>query len=66
MHSPKSYEVWINQDMEWLAKCDVVLRLPGISSGADKETALAEELGIPVYDNIATLHTAIRLKYETS
>ena len=46
--TPKKYEEWLELDMEWLKSCDIVVRLPGESSGADREVALAKELGIPV------------------
>lgn len=46
---PGEYEFWLDQDREWLKVCDAVLRLPGESSGADQEVALAGELGLPVY-----------------
>jgi hypothetical protein len=32
-----------------LAHCDAVLRLPGASTGADQDVAIARERGIPVY-----------------
>jgi len=32
-----------------LARCDAVLRLPGDSTGADQDVAIARERGIPVY-----------------
>lgn len=32
-----------------LQHCDAVLRLPGDSSGADQDVAIARERGIPVY-----------------
>lgn len=35
-----------------LAKCDGVLRLPGASAGADKDVALAEARGLPVWHRI--------------
>ena len=44
---PRPYEFWLAQDMEWLKVCDVVIRIEGDSSGADKEIAEAERLGIP-------------------
>src|SRR5687767_6211715 len=43
------YETWMALDFEWLAQCDVVLRLPGYSPGADQEVQRAGELGIPVF-----------------
>lgn len=46
---PDSYENWMLLDFEWLGACDVLLRLPGPSSGADREVALAEKMGITVY-----------------
>lgn len=46
---PHPYEFWCDQDNAWVAKCDCLVRLPGDSSGADKEVALAESLGIPVF-----------------
>lgn len=52
---PNSYEMWMDYDMEWMRKCDAVLRLPGVSSGADKEIAEAIELGIPVFTDIEDL-----------
>jgi hypothetical protein len=36
-----------------LQHCDAVLRLPGDSSGADTDVAIARERGIPVYYDIA-------------
>jgi hypothetical protein len=48
LHHPHGYETWMDLDMAWLAACDVVLRLPGVSPGADREVAEAEALGIPV------------------
>ena len=51
----RDYQVWIDYDLEWLAACDAVLRLPGESPGADGEIARAFELGIPVYHELADL-----------
>jgi hypothetical protein len=38
-----------------LAHCDAVLRLPGASSGADQDVAIARERGIPVYLSVDDL-----------
>jgi nucleoside 2-deoxyribosyltransferase len=46
---PHHYEVWMTLDFAWIRRCDVLLRLPGSSSGADREVALAKALGIPVF-----------------
>jgi hypothetical protein len=32
-----------------LAHCDAVLRLPGASTGADQDVAIASDRGLPVY-----------------
>jgi hypothetical protein len=53
--SPHPYEFWIGIDLEFVRRCDAVLRLPGESSGADRETALAERLRIPVFRSIEEL-----------
>jgi hypothetical protein len=35
-----------------LAHCDAVLRLPGDSTGADRDVAIAYERGLPVYTRV--------------
>ncbi|MFJ6533115.1 DUF4406 domain-containing protein [Microbacterium sp. NPDC091662] len=35
-----------------LQHCDAVLRLPGDSSGADKDVEIAQERGLPVYRSL--------------
>lgn len=49
---PSDYETWMEWTLSWLEVCDAVLRLPGESPGADREVARAEELGIPVYEDV--------------
>ena len=44
-----SYDFWIDYNLEWLDRCDVLVRLPGESKGADLEFVYAEQVGIPVY-----------------
>jgi len=46
--SPHPYEYWMEIGLEWVRHCDILLRLPGESKGADAEVTLARELGIPV------------------
>lgn len=46
------YEYWMTQCFAWVRRCDALVRLPGESSGADREAALARELGIPVFDGV--------------
>jgi hypothetical protein len=52
---PRPYEFWLDLDNQFLPQCEAVLRLPGASSGADKEVMLAEKLGIPVFRAIDDL-----------
>ncbi len=52
---PHPYNIWIKYDLEFLAICDAVLRLPGESNGADIEVKKARELGIPVYHTVEDL-----------
>lgn len=49
---PSPYNEWINYDLEWLAQCDAILRLPGESNGADIEVQHAIALGKTIYTNI--------------
>jgi hypothetical protein len=35
-----------------LEHCDAVLRLPGASTGADQDVAIARERGLPVYHHV--------------
>ena len=46
---PHDYETWMELDFEYLAVCDVLIRLPGESPGADREVTLAKQRGIPVF-----------------
>jgi hypothetical protein len=48
-----AHETWLAVDLPWLACADAVLRLPGASRGADTETDLADDLGIPVFKSVA-------------
>jgi len=38
-----------------LQHCDAVLRLPGRSAGADQDVATAQQLGLPVYHDVAEI-----------
>lgn len=53
--APHDVGFWYAHDLEWLAVCDAVLRLPGDSVGADAEVKEAERLGIPVVTSVAAL-----------
>lgn len=50
------HEWWLWYDMQWLERCDAVLRTPGVNSdGADQEEAHARKLGKPVFDSVGAL-----------
>ena len=44
----RKYEYWLEVDNRIIPKCDMLVRLSGESSGADKEVELAKSLNIPV------------------
>lgn len=50
---PLTFADWIRIDLAWISRADCVLRLPGLSTGADMETAHANKLGIPVFSSVA-------------
>lgn len=49
------HDGWLAMDFEWLEHCHAVLRLPGKSPGADRETMHAEKLNIPVAHSLKEL-----------
>jgi nucleoside 2-deoxyribosyltransferase len=51
----RSYQAWLDYDLEWLKVCDVVFRMEGESSGSDKEVLLAKSLNIPVFTSLYEL-----------
>lgn len=53
---PATYEAWMQHDLLWVAKCDVLFRFPGRSPGADREVEHAKKLGIPVYYTLESLY----------
>lgn len=52
---PRDYESYMEHDLEWMAMCDCVLRIPGFSLGSDRECAYAAELMRPVFYSIDEL-----------
>lgn len=62
---PRPYEDWLALDNAWIETCHAMIRLPGQSSGADKEVALAKNLGMPIFgsaddgDQLVALAAAI-------
>lgn len=51
----REWEDWLDYDENWLRKCDVLLRLPGESPGADRECQYAWRYNIPVVNSTAEL-----------
>jgi hypothetical protein len=49
------YETWLDIDFSWIRASHAVLRLPGESSGSDKELRFAEDHGIPIFYSIDEL-----------
>ena len=47
--TPRPLEFWYEYDLSVLARCDAVLRLPGASTGADREVEYAQAKQIPVF-----------------
>ncbi len=43
---PHNKDFWYQYDLIWLKKCNAILRLPGESTGADREMKLAKKWGI--------------------
>lgn len=53
--TPVEEEEWLELDFEWLAVCDALLRLPGVSAGSDREEQFARLNGIPVFHTMEGL-----------
>lgn len=52
---PKSWGEWMAIDLAWIDVCDLLVRLPGESKGADIEVERAFANGIPVYMGLDAL-----------
>ncbi|WP_243705947.1 DUF4406 domain-containing protein [Micromonospora sp. KC721] len=50
---PLAQDVLYPTAQRLLQHCDAVLRLPGASTGADQDVAIARERGLPVYYDVA-------------
>jgi len=48
-------DYWYELDLYYLNFCHALLRLPGPSSGADKEVEVAREKGLPIFNKIELL-----------
>jgi hypothetical protein len=62
MHCHRPYQDWIDLDLAWLPCCNVLLRLPGKSLGADMEVEYARKLDIAVVYGIQELQLVFPLK----
>lgn len=51
----RSRETWLGLDKAFLLTCDALVRLDGVSPGADDEVRWATEAGIPVYYSLDQL-----------
>jgi hypothetical protein len=50
--SPLAERVMYPTAQRLLQHCDAVLRLPGASTGADQDEAIARERGLPIYHRV--------------
>ncbi len=48
----REYNDWMEQDFVWLEQCHALLRVPGESSGADREVVHAGTKNIPVFHTV--------------
>lgn len=46
---PSTYEYWLSIDFDYIEHCQCLYRMPGDSSGADKEVEWATALKLPVF-----------------
>lgn len=60
MISRQHYETWMRNGQAWLAVSNAVYRMPGESKGADRDVALAAQLGIPIFYTTEELITWAR------
>lgn len=49
-----TYAEWLEHDLSWIDVCDVILRIPGPSKGADRECEYAQGRGIPIAKDLQT------------
>ena len=51
---PHSHQAWMTWDLAWLTKCDALIRLPGLSPGAEREVARATSLDLPIFRSVTS------------
>jgi hypothetical protein len=59
-NDPLAEQVMYPTAQRLLQHCDAVLRLPGESTGADQDVAIARQRGIPVYTSLDQIPRAER------
>jgi hypothetical protein len=69
--NPQTFEGWETQDFmdidfPWLRTCNIFLRLPGESHGADVEQAEAERIGMPILYSVEEVVEWVKEIYNTS
>lgn len=60
--TPRPWEDWMKIDLAFLPACDIFLRLPGESKGADIEEAEAVRLGMPICRSIMEVFAGAGVK----
>lgn len=54
--SPHPETFWYEYDLHLLMRCNALLRIPGMSTGADMEVGFANDHDIPVFYGITSLY----------
>lgn len=57
------HPTWMEVDLPWVKVSDAVLRLPGVSNGADQEVEFAKANGVPVFESIVDLDAHFKEKW---
>ncbi len=55
-----TYDDWMEICFAWLPQCHAVLRIPGESSGADREVEFAKKLNITVFYSMEEFRYAVQ------
>lgn len=55
------HETWLEIDLPYVLQSDAVLRLDGVSRGADIECEAARKHGVPVFNSLAEVEQWARL-----
>lgn len=62
VHEHLPHNLWVDQDLPWVAAADAVYRLPGESKGADIECDYAREKGLPVFRDFIAMDGHFRAR----